>query len=355
MVAHALIGARSCGRCGTDLSARPEDKVCTACGARRLPAASGAALGTYAGLLAGVRAAAPWRRRSGVLIDLLPVVGLGAIAGVAALGTWGEATGPMVGVPVAALTCAVFYGILAAAALRRRGRSLGGLILRLRTVDDLTGEPPRTPAGPGGWGSAGRRHTVVADLRRGRDPLLPATAPLDAAALRPAPVGVATEYARAASAYRVALDQSPSVVLVLDTGERLSMESTLLIGRLPAGGGGEASHPVFAWPDLNRSLSKTHALLEWTGAVLWVTDLRSGNGSALVSPDGVVQPLVPGLRGPAAPGWSVRLGQRTIEVHPSGILAPELELSVRTRFVRGIIPTPGATEAGAAERTPDGR
>jgi hypothetical protein len=32
------------------------------------------------------------------------------------------------------------------------------------------------------------------------------------------------------------------------------------------------------------ALIKPHALLEWSGSVLWVTDLYSANGSVLVSP-----------------------------------------------------------------------
>ncbi len=32
--------------------------------------------------------------------------------------------------------------------------------------------------------------------------------------------------------------------------------------------------PVFQWPDLSRTLSKSHARLEWDGHRAWVTDLR---------------------------------------------------------------------------------
>jgi hypothetical protein len=103
------------------------------------------------------------------------------------------------------------------------------------------------------------------------------------------------------------------------------INTSLLIGRSPessralelrastAGKTGEL--PVLALADLSRTLSKTHALLEWSGSVLWVTDLHSANGSVLISPDGERRPLVPGIRGPAAIGWAVECGNRSFTVH----------------------------------------
>jgi hypothetical protein len=55
-------------------------------------------------------------------------------------------------------------------------------------------------------------------------------------------------------------------------------------------------------------------LLEWSGSVLWVTDYGSANGSVLVSPDGERRPLVPGIRAPAAIGWTVECGNRFFTV-----------------------------------------
>ena len=63
--------------------------------------------------------------------------------------------------------------------------------------------------------------------------------------------------------------------------------------------------------------------------MLWVTDLHSANGSVLVSPDGERRPLVPGIRGPAAIGWTVECGNRSFSVRgtPAGSLMNSQSLS----------------------------
>jgi pSer/pThr/pTyr-binding forkhead associated (FHA) protein len=114
---------------------------------------------------------------------------------------------------------------------------------------------------------------------------------------------------------------------VFDTGRRQVITTSLLIGRSPESNSARAAsvglaraapnkpdQPVLALADLSRTLSKTHALLEWSGSVLWVTDLHSANGSVLVSPGGERRPLVPGIRGPAAIGWTVECGSRSFTV-----------------------------------------
>jgi hypothetical protein len=90
-------------------------------------------------------------------------------------------------------------------------------------------------------------------------------------------------------------------------------------------------HPALGLADLSRTLSKTHALLEWSGQVLWVTDLHSANGSVLISPDGERRPLVPGIRGAAAVGWTVQCGARSFTVH-AAVDGPS------TRFARQAFP-----------------
>lgn len=302
----ALRGAVTCGRCGGELSSSAPG--CERCGMRSLPAEPGTALGTYSGLLAGVQLAAPSRRRLALLLDALPVILLVA-AGAGILAQAGIAER-------ADLVALVLLAILAYAAahlswLGTRGRSLGRLLLHLRTVDDLTGEAPAAVAA-----LLPVSRTLTADLRRGRDPLRSGASPVALVSLDPDDrrdgVPVTTG--------RIPLvEESPSVALVLDSGERVEVQSSLLVGRSPAVSEGE-EHPLFSWPDLSRSISKTHVLFEWSGSVLWVTDLASTNGTTLVAPDGTRQPLVAGLRGAAAPGWTVRVGERTVAVHPSGVV-----------------------------------
>ena len=102
------------------------------------------------------------------------------------------------------------------------------------------------------------------------------------------------------------------------------LRSTLLIGRSPENTSGLSrrdprrpgvDHPLLGLADLSRTLSKTHALLEWSGTALFVTDLQSASGSVLVSPAGDRRPLVPGVPGAAAIGWTVQCGARSFTVH----------------------------------------
>ena len=204
----------------------------------------------------------------------------------------------------------------------RRGRTLGRLVLGLRTVDDLTGNPVGFRKIMARLITSHRiRRTVTADLARGRDPLTSALPPLPGSALAE---GIDEAVFAASGQGATALPTSDSVAIVFDTGRRQVIHATLLIGRSPENNRvaeqrgappttGEL--PLLALADLSRTLSKTHALLEWSGSVLWVTDLHSANGSVLISPDGERRPLVPGIRGPAAIGWTVECGNRSFSVH----------------------------------------
>jgi hypothetical protein len=352
----ALVGARSCGRCGAPLA--KGGSWCSSCGVRIVPAAPGSAIGTYSGLLAGVQPAAPSRRRGAVALDwgvplaLLAVLVLGVVTGASSAAP-GAALVPLP-VEVAVAAAAVALVVVDVVAFVTRGRSLGRLALSLRTVDDLTGRPPAVLRVDRRGRFSIRRQTVTVDLRRGRDPLTSSAPVVRRPVLAPPGAGIGAgpvrQHEAADPAWRpdeATLGRTGSgratqgdavVVLVLDSGERLELETSLLIGRAPVVREGD-DHPVFAWADLGRSLTKTHALLEWQGPVLWVTDLGSTNGSSLVAPDSTRQPLVPGLRGPAAVGYTIELGERTVLVQPSGV--------VDDRRLAAGAPTRAAVSAGA--------
>jgi hypothetical protein len=303
----ALVGAANCGRCGAPIERR--GPTCTTCGVTLLTVAPGTALGTYSGLLGGVAPAVPLRRRLAALIDgLLLVVPL--VVGVALLAS-GDA--PAAGLLVLVTTIAI--AVVQLLLLVARGRSLGRRLLGLRTVDDLTALPvTEAPALAGLMTIGSARGAVTADLRRGRDPLASGVAALEPEALG-AEMTQSRGRRRAQPAVAArATTRTATVVLALDSGVRLEVSGTLLIGRAPLNPEG-SDHPVYAWADLNRSLAKTHALLEWTGDVLWVTDLQSATGTRLVGPDERIQPLLPGLRGPAGPGWTVWFGDHSLVVH----------------------------------------
>ncbi len=311
----ALAGVASCARCGSMQTAA--GVLCQSCGTALTPAARGSVLGTYTPLLAGVARTNALRGYLTVLIDALPLAVAAAVAVVtAASGAFG--TLAWIG-----LLSGVFVGGQLLLFVRR-GRTLGRLALNLRTVDDLTGNPVgirkvMARFTPSHW----FRRTVTADLTRGRDPLTLALPRLAASALAEGSRLDAAVFAASGPAAAVPTT-SDAVAIVFDTGRRQVIQTSLLIGRSPESSrisedrdavrtAGE--QPVLALADLSRTLSKTHALLEWSGSVLWVTDLHSANGSVLVSPDGERRPLVPGIRGPAAIGWRVECGNRSFTVH----------------------------------------
>jgi RDD family len=308
----ALVGVASCARCG-DL--QTAGVLCQSCGTVLTPAARGSVLGTYTPLLVGVTRASAVRGYLATLIDLLPLAAAAVVAVVSG------ASGELGAVILIGLLSIVFI-VAQLLMFLRRGRTLGRLALGLRTVDDLTGNPvgvhkiiERFTA------SQWTRRTVIADLVRGRDPLTPALPPLPGSSLAE---GMDEAVFTTSGPSAAAPTTSDAVAILFDTGRRQVIQTSLLIGRSPESnrmpGHREAARtageqPVLALADLSRTLSKTHALLEWSGSVLWVTDLHSANGSVLVSPDGERRPLVPGIRGPAAIGWTVECGNRHFSVH----------------------------------------
>lgn len=341
----ALVGAASCGRCGARISSG--NGVCPTCGIVLLPAAPGAALGTYAGLLTGVAPVGATRRRWSAAIDAILVLAPAAAAIAAAV------TGAR-DLAITLATIAVAVAAVDVALLLGQGRTLGRLLLGIRTVDDLSGTPVRGGRGLLRALALGYvRGAVSADLRAGRDPLASAASPITLAELGAALLSRSgRRRAGRPAAQPVASPGIPSgppaesVTLVLDAGTRIELTGSLLVGRNPANPEGQ-DHGLYAWPDLSRSLSKTHALLEWRGGVVWITDLHSTNGSRLVAPDGAVQPLVPDVPGPAGPGWTVRFGDRSLTVHAGTVQSAGLQTAA---LQTGAVPTVQAPPPGTVDR-----
>ncbi|MFL6044494.1 MAG: FHA domain-containing protein [Propionibacteriaceae bacterium] len=299
----ALVGVASCARCGSLQTSA--GVLCQSCGTVLTPAAQGNVLGTYTPLLAGVARSSAVRNYLAVLIDVLPLA-IAAAAAVLAGASGARQMLILIGLLTVVLVAAQLLVFL------HRGRTLGRLAFSLRTVDDLTGNPVGVRKIIAGFASSHwMRRTVTADLRRGRDPLTRALPPLPESAIAEASRVDSAVFATS-GAGRAGTATSDAVVIVFDTGRRQVISTSLLIGRSPES---KDQQPVLALADLSRTLSKTHALLEWSGSVLWVTDLHSANGSVLISPEGERRPLVPGIRGPAAIGWTVECGSRSFTVH----------------------------------------
>ncbi|HLL62198.1 MAG TPA: FHA domain-containing protein, partial [Propionibacteriaceae bacterium] len=314
----ALVGAASCARCGGELG-RPA-ALCPACGTLLLPAASGRVLGTSSPLLAGVVRASTARRRIALALDVLP------FAAAVVVGLLLAARGAYVDL---ALLILLTFGLLAAslALLLSRGRSLGRLLTGLRTVDNLTGLPLRLRRLVGRIGHRRRSsRTLTVRLATGRDPLHTAPAALLGTDVAEGPAPEAALFAPSGPADALRPAASETVALVFDTGRRHLLRGTLLIGRRPENSHSTnfadprrpaVDHPLLGLADLSRTLSKTHVLLEWSGTVLWVTDLQSANGTVLRSPRGERRPLTPGVPAAAGIGWTVQCGARSFSVHAS--------------------------------------
>jgi pSer/pThr/pTyr-binding forkhead associated (FHA) protein len=88
----------------------------------------------------------------------------------------------------------------------------------------------------------------------------------------------------------------------------ISLGAAALIGRNPAASTNWPHASLLPVDDLTKSVSKTHALLEIDGGVLWVHDLDSTNGVYVVVGDDVVE-AVPGTRVAVPAGADLELGE----------------------------------------------
>jgi len=179
--------------------------------------------------------------------------------------------------------------------LARAGLTLGLLATRTRTVRRSTG----APAGTALARAFVSGDLATFDLRRGRDPIAPALGAFEFPAVAPA-----------TASRRRSVGMTP--IAELDSGERLALAAALVIGRNPSAPL-DAPAEVYQWPDLSRTLSKSHTRLEWDGQRLWAIDLGSTNGT-LLRADAAAQRLVPFQRTPIEVGNVLELGDRVVTI-----------------------------------------
>lgn len=172
--------------------------------------------------------------------------------------------------------------------LLRTGRTIGQRILGVRTVDAATG----LPAPLAGLGS-----TRTVDIRQGHDPvrILPRAGEI-------AP--------NQGDQWRLTASRALNapIILTLDNGMAFSLVGPTVIGRNPSQL--EGSSHLLQLPDLTRTVSKSHALLEPQGGMLWVTDLGSMNGTAVAEDGGELEPLTPHVRTVVRLGATIEFGDR---------------------------------------------
>lgn len=184
--------------------------------------------------------------------------------------------------------------------LGRTGRTLGAATVDIRVVRRSTGAAAGSRALPALIGGA----LGAYDLRRGRDPFAPAIA----AFAFPAADEGATASAR--------LRRKVAPTLSLDSGERLPLDSALVLGRDPVAPPDAPAH-VYRWADMSRTLSKSHVRFEWDGRQVWVTDLGSTNGT-LVRGAGSPTPLLAHQRTPVPGSVTLEIGDRAVTIREAG-------------------------------------
>jgi hypothetical protein len=103
-------------------------------------------------------------------------------------------------------------------------------------------------------------------------------------------------------------------VLALDSGERVDVDTLVLVGRSPGPRLGEQGARLVALPSADLSVSKTHVqVVVAADGALVVTDRGSTNGSTLVR-QGTPRHLPPGRPATLLEGDVVLLGDRTMRV-----------------------------------------
>jgi hypothetical protein len=104
---------------------------------------------------------------------------------------------------------------------------------------------------------------------------------------------------------------APRRVLEFESGQRVTVSGEGLMGRAPSDPDDRGLQLVRV-DDPERSVSKVHAWFHLDDDdELWIEDLDSGNGTAIVEPGRPPQSLVPGRRYPVPPGAVVRIGRQS--------------------------------------------
>ena len=102
--------------------------------------------------------------------------------------------------------------------------------------------------------------------------------------------------------------------LVLPDGAVVSLAHGLLVGRDPQVQDGYGVSERAILHDVERSVSKTHAILGLSDSRVWVIDLNSTNGTVLISADGSETLCTPEVATPVPSGSDLRFGEYRVRV-----------------------------------------
>ncbi|MFQ7930089.1 MAG: FHA domain-containing protein [Pauljensenia sp.] len=131
------------------------------------------------------------------------------------------------------------------------------------------------------------------------EPAVPATAPKPAATA----TNSTTASAPASASY---------AALLLDTGQSIPVNRTIVLGRAPSPQ--RATDSPIPVEDQTRSLSRTHVRIAPSEGGITIEDLNSANGTRARSPNGQTHTLVPGQPIELPMNSQLLLGERLISV-----------------------------------------
>ena len=107
----------------------------------------------------------------------------------------------------------------------------------------------------------------------------------------------------------------PIATLTFSTGVVARIRAATLLGRQPTAQGAEKADELLAVDDGTRTISKTHARLEWRDGELWITDRQSANGTIVDRPGQNPVNLTAGHHYQLIAGDVLRLGDTTFTVN----------------------------------------
>ena len=140
----------------------------------------------------------------------------------------------------------------------------------------------------------------------------PATPPTRQRPVAAPPQGAPRSAPRPAAAKPTAGANGAHTGLLLDTGQSIPVDRTIVLGRAPSPvSPGDVPIPV---DDQTRSLSRTHVRISPTASGISIVDMNSANGTRARTPNGRTHTLVPGQPLELPLNSQLLLGERLISV-----------------------------------------
>ena len=181
----------------------------------------------------------------------------------------------------------------------------------VRAMPQAPGRPitPAAPAQPAAPAASAQASSRTAPARPQSAPATPPTRQRPVAA---PPQGAPRSAPRPAAAKPAASANGAHTGLLLDTGQSIPVDQTIVLGRAPSPvSPGDVPIPV---DDQTRSLSRTHVRITPTASGISIVDMNSANGTRARTPNGRTHTLVPGQPLELPLNSQLLLGERLISV-----------------------------------------